>query len=83
MERDVAEAQRGHHGERPVEAGKPGVVLSLAQHEEVECDRVDRDHRGNQDQEAGQAAELGAGARPERVSLEDFRDNLETMVDMA
>jgi lysophospholipase L1-like esterase len=27
--------------------------------------------------------ELGAGARPERVSLPDFRDNLETMVDTA
>ena len=33
--------------------------------------------------EAADERKLGAGARPERVSLEDFRDNLETMVDMA
>ncbi len=52
MESDVAEAKRRHHGESPVEAGDPGVLLPLAQHQDVEDHGVDRDHAHQDEQEA-------------------------------
>ena len=43
-ERDVAESQRGHHHQRPVEAGDPGVLLALDRDlDDVEQDCVDGD----------------------------------------
>jgi hypothetical protein len=36
VERDVAEAERAHHREGPVDPGEPGVILSLPRHDHVE-----------------------------------------------
>lgn len=38
FERDVTEAQRGHHRQRPVDARRPAVVASLRGHQDMECD---------------------------------------------
>lgn len=54
VEGDVAESQRSHHGQCPVESGEPGMFLPLAHHEEVEENgekshpRQERKHEPNQ-----------------------------------
>ena len=60
-EGDVAEPQRRHHHERPVEAGDPGVLLALdPPHDQVEEDRVDRDHHDEEAQVLEERREIGA-----------------------
>jgi len=65
VERDVAEPERAHHGEGPVEAGQPGVLLPLVEHEDVEEDGVDRDRCREEAEVLQQDADVRAvlGAR--------------------
>jgi hypothetical protein len=58
LEGDIAEAQRRHHGEGPIEAGEPGVLLALPLHEDVEDDGIEPDHRQDQEQEAHEAPHI-------------------------
>ena len=62
VEGDVAEAERGHHRERPVEARNPGVLLTLAQHQQVEADREEDDHRPESEEEAHEYTEIANSA---------------------
>ena len=60
-ERDVAETQRGHHHERPVETGYPGVRLVLdAQLDHMEEERVDRDESRQEGEVFGERAKIPA-----------------------
>jgi hypothetical protein len=60
-EGDVAEAQRGHHHQRPVEAGDPRVLLALdAELDDVEEDGVERDDGAQRQDVLQQRAQVGA-----------------------
>ncbi|MBW2401002.1 MAG: hypothetical protein JRG80_17335 [Deltaproteobacteria bacterium] len=50
VERDVAEPERAHHRERPIETRDPRVPLALEQHHAVEGDRIGADDRRQEDQ---------------------------------
>ncbi len=44
LERDIAEAEGGHHRQRPVDASGPGVLLALGRHQHVEHDAIAGHH---------------------------------------
>jgi hypothetical protein len=74
-EDDVAEAERRHRDQRPVDRRRPAVHLALALHDHVEhrAEQGDHDHQQGQQepQDAGVAAGLGGGEvaedEPERL----------------
>jgi hypothetical protein len=69
FERDVAEAERRHHDERPVEAGDPGMRLVLdAQLDDVKENGVD----GDEGDEEGEVLEERA-PRLARASRSDVK----------
>jgi hypothetical protein len=54
LERDVAEAQRRHHRQRPVEARQPRVLLPLGRHQQMEDHAERGDHHHEQQDEPQQ-----------------------------
>lgn len=68
LEGDVAEAQGGHDGEGPVEAGNPAVELPFVFHDVVEEDAVGGDDAGEEEEEAQEVEDAdAAGAVAQEV----------------
>jgi hypothetical protein len=67
---DVTEAERGHDGEGPVEAGQPGVLLSLLFHDDVEQDRVEDHERGEGKEEAEKQLEIALAVATAQIEGE-------------
>ena len=64
VEHDVAETQRAHDRQGPVEPRNPGVVLSFhADHDDVEDDRVDHDDGHEDAEKLEQDAQVAPGFR--------------------
>ena len=60
-EGDVAEAQCRHHGEGPVKASDPRVLLALVEHDHVEGHREQDDDPGEGGQVASQGSQVAPG----------------------
>ena len=61
VERDVAEPERAHHGQRPVHAGQPRMRLAFdVQHDDVKNDGEDRDDRDDERDHLEQRADVPA-----------------------
>jgi hypothetical protein len=73
VERDVAEPQRGHHDQHPVDRRRPTVLLPFQRHQHVKSHGVDRHQHGEGDQQPAQDPEIAA---PLRVGQE-AQDNRE------
>ena len=52
--RDIAETERGHDRQRPVDPGDPGMLLPFILHEPVENNAVGGDHDAQGDEKAPQ-----------------------------
>ena len=57
---DVSKPQGGHHGEGPVDAGKPGVLLTFEGHERMEADAVGGHEEGEDDEKPDEEEEVPA-----------------------
>ena len=60
LERNITEAERAHHGERPIDSGEPRVVLTLPRHDHVEQPTVEQNDRDEDDHILHEQRELPA-----------------------
>ena len=83
---DVTEAERGHHDQRPVEAGDPRVLLALDPAlDDVKQDGVERDDREQRQQVFQQRAEITArfavADQIRKLAAGEFHDGVAARMD--